>query len=267
MGWLVGKVPFAPSTIAGAIPQGNASTITPDAAEGFHDIKPLPEFTPFPATFFWSLAVLLIVAALVYWAYRRQFKQSSTIAVAPPVPADISAISELEALEALRQSKAISVRELCARISLSLRKYLEATLKFPASEQTTSEVLKALQPALKKDFPTTPQERLAENYRTIRSLLKFCERVAFEKASEQAFNHDSGTLIGHIGSAKSVVAGIQALFVEEKQRAMELAKQRAERPSFDGAPLDDAQGKPFDDAQGKQGGRRGPKGTRKELTR
>ena len=210
--------PLSTGTAAATVPDSPAAAVAHDAAEGFHDLKPLPEFSPLPETALWTLLLLAAAAALGYLLYKKIKRGPKPPPAPPPIPPDEAALAEIDALEGLRRKNALDVRELCARLSALARRYLEQMLEIPAAEQTTAEVLKALPPALKATFSAVSQERLVECFQNIRSLLRFCERATFEPATDRAHTLESSTITAQFECTKRVVTEIKGFAVEEKLR-------------------------------------------------
>src|SRR6185295_16692683 len=113
-----------------------AASVTND----IRDIKPPVPIRSAWEWLWWTLAVLLAVAILV-WAWRYWQKRRSQVPVVPPVPAHIRAKQKLEeALALLSQPKPF-----CILVSDTIRGYLEERFTFHAPERTTEEFLYELQ--------------------------------------------------------------------------------------------------------------------------
>jgi len=115
--------------------------ITNVASEGsptnaLRDIKPPVEIPSGWAWVAWVIGALL-VAGLVYLAWRYWQKKKQQIPAAPIVPAHVRAKQKLaEALAIIGQPK-----EFCILVSDTLRWYLEERFDFHAPERTTEEFL------------------------------------------------------------------------------------------------------------------------------
>jgi hypothetical protein len=175
-----------------------------DARTGFHDIKPLPAFSPLPVLqiALFLLAVLLL-GVLVYY-YRRRSKMPELLPPAPAAP-DAVALFEIRKLGQLRLSRDIVLRELAIRLSFVVRNYLEAAFKFSATDQTPQEVCADLPVHLKKTLPTIPKDRLEEVYAQIGSALRFCETAAFSAGAELYYPLDSDTLGNQLKRSEDLI--------------------------------------------------------------
>ena len=106
---------------------------------GIHDIKPPVEIPSGWAWVFWVLGAIL-VAVVLYVAWRYWQKRRSEIPSVPIVPPHVRARQKLqEALALLGQP-----REFCILVSDTIRWYLEERFEFRAPERTTEEFLHEL---------------------------------------------------------------------------------------------------------------------------
>lgn len=117
-------------------PAFNAAS-APNAAGGsIHDIKPPVEIPSGWALVEWVLGAI-ILAALLYAAWRYWQKRRSQIPPVPVIPPHVRARQKLqEALALLGQP-----REFCILVSDTVRWYLEESFDFHAPERTTEEFL------------------------------------------------------------------------------------------------------------------------------
>ena len=107
---------------------------------GLRDIKPPVEIPSGWAWAVWTLGAI-IVAALLYAAWRYWRKKSTATPVAPVIPPHVRARQKLEeALALLAQP-----RPFCILVSDTIRLYLEERFDFHAPERTTEEFLYELQ--------------------------------------------------------------------------------------------------------------------------
>ena len=110
------------------------------ATNALRDIKPPVEIPSGWAWLGWVLGALLL-AGLLWWAWRYWQKRRLRVPPIPVIPAHILAREKLaEALAFLGQPKPF-----CVRVSDTLRWYLEQRFDFHAPERTTEEFLHELQ--------------------------------------------------------------------------------------------------------------------------
>jgi hypothetical protein len=190
-----------------------------DASVGFHDIKPLPDFHPFPyfevGCLFAAFAALLL--GYIFWRRRRARRD-----VAPPEAPQLSpyetALQEIRRLELLRKDRRLSLRDYGTGISLAVRTYVERTFGFPASDQTVAEVVTALPGAFKRALPLVPRDRAAELTAELRGRLKFFERLAFAADSSEVYHWDSPELLDAIERSLSLLKDFDAMCRKEEER-------------------------------------------------
>ena len=112
------------------------SPLAAGATNELRDIKP-PVDIPNPWAWLIAAGVVLILALLAFWAWRRWQKRRAEIPLVPPIPAHIRAKQKLqEALALIGQP-----REFCILVSDTARWYLEQRFNFHAPERTTEEFL------------------------------------------------------------------------------------------------------------------------------
>ena len=137
------------------------------AANDIRDIKPPVEIPSGWEWLWWTLGAL-IVAALLFAAWRWWQKRRSQIPIVPLVPAHVRAKEMLEkALELIAQPKPF-----CILVSDTIRGYLEERFDFHAPERTTEEFLHELQGT--KLLAAEQKEKLGE-------FLGCCDLVKFAK--------------------------------------------------------------------------------------
>lgn len=108
-------------------------------ASDIRDIKPPVDIPSGWEWLWWTLAGL-VLAAVLYAAWRSWPKRQSQVPVVPPVPPHIRAKQKLqEALALIGQPKPF-----CILVSDTLRQYLEERFEFRAPERTTEEFLHEL---------------------------------------------------------------------------------------------------------------------------
>ena len=129
------------------------------------DIKPPVEIPNGWLIFWWCLGAL-VVAALVFFAWRYWQKRREELAIVPVIPPHVRAREKLEAALALIGQP----REFCILVSDTIRWYLEERFDFHAPERTTEEFLYELQGT---DLLTRDQKE------SLGEFLKSCDLVKF----------------------------------------------------------------------------------------
>jgi hypothetical protein len=190
-----------------------------NAGNGFHDIKPLPQFHPFPVRL-WAGGALVIALLLLGWLLwrRRKSRVFPQAAQQPELPPYEAALSEFRRLELLRKDKRIALRDYASSASLTLRLYLQRTFLFPAVEQTVSEVAADLPAQLKKSLPVLSRERAAEFAAEARGRLKFYERVAFANDSGELYHLESSELLDATERSLALLKDLENLRMKEQER-------------------------------------------------
>ena len=151
-----------------------------DATSGFHDIKPLPEFSPTPL---WILILgsIILTAIALYLAQKlyKKLRKIPEINISPEEKLE----QGLEQLKRLKGKKEISVRELSSRLSLLEREYLEEKLAFNAPDMTYEELRVALNKVLlgKAGFS---EERKEEIKQLVGETLKKFDAITYSNQSE-----------------------------------------------------------------------------------
>jgi hypothetical protein len=117
-------------------------------AAGADGPKPLKEQWIAPADYTkWllaGLALLVAVAALVWWIRRRARRQEQT-PPEPKLPADYIALTELTRIEKMNLLDAGRFKQYYTLITDVVRRYLEARYTIDAMDRTTSELLSELE--------------------------------------------------------------------------------------------------------------------------
>lgn len=170
-----------------------------DARTGFRDIKPIPEFSPVNIPLIvGALLLLLVLFGARYWLRKRR-----ELALLPPPPPSPEKIALQELTQLLRswEQRQIALRELSHKLSLTLRIFLEATLKFPASESTVREISSELPRALAR-FRTGSQLDKDKLGAEIIELLKQCDRLSFSAQTEaESENYQRGDTVQTSGNS------------------------------------------------------------------
>jgi hypothetical protein len=147
--------------------QPSSPLLAGSATNVLHDIKPPVDI---PSGWAWLLWVLggLVLAALLFWAWRYWQKRRAQPPVMPVIPPHVRAKQKLqEALALIGQPK-----EFCVLVSDTLRWYLEERFDFHAPERTTEEFLHELRGTR---YLTPDQKTGLEDF------LNRCDLVKFAK--------------------------------------------------------------------------------------
>jgi len=194
-----------------------SSSTTAAGDPNFHDIKPLPQFSPIPWNYLYLLIGLLALLALFY-RLRKLWRQERVVAPAPIVPPLEAALNELALLDGARRRSEISVRELCSHISLLLRLYLEKRLSFPAVEQTTAEVQVSFPPVLARKLPLLSKERHISLSGMCRTLLRNLERYTFGTNSAETLALQGAEISALFPAAETLLRELDSLLEREAER-------------------------------------------------
>jgi len=144
-----------------------SGTVTND----IHDIKPPMEIPSGWEWLWWTLAGLVLAAALyVLWQWWRQ--RRAQVPTVPIVPAHLRAKQKLQAALALIAQP----KPFCTAVSDTVRHYLEERFEFRAPERTTEEFLYELQ---RTDRLTRDQKD------SLGGFLQSCDLVKFAKYEPQ----------------------------------------------------------------------------------
>jgi hypothetical protein len=137
------------------------------ATNALREVKPPVEI---PNGWLWVAWVVaaLVVAGLLYWAWRYWRKRRAQVPTVPPIPAHVRAKQRLqEALTLIGQP-----REFCIAVSDTARWYLEERFDFHAPERTTEEFLYEL----KGTNLLTPDQKTS-----LGEFLQRCDLVKFAR--------------------------------------------------------------------------------------
>ena len=162
-----------------------ANTLLHDAAKGFHDIKPLPAFSPSirdeVSTLLWVFAALLVVAVIAkVWQRRNQSTELS-----PQENVLEQQIEILKRISDTTYSDPEEFRRLATEASLTFRRALENLLEIPAAESTVTELDSSLPNAIEiKAAGLSPVER-TQLKRNIFASLRAFEKYTYGVLSER----------------------------------------------------------------------------------
>jgi hypothetical protein len=131
------------------------------------DIKP-PIDIPNGLEWLWLVLAVLVLAAVLFIAWKLWKRSRLNVAVEPLIPAHVRAKEALQkALELIGQPK-----EFCIVVSGTVRRYLEERFAFHAPERTTEEFLRELS---ETDLLTADQKE------SLGRFLENCDLVKFAK--------------------------------------------------------------------------------------
>ena len=204
-----------------------------DASSGFHDIKPLPEFHPFPIELVGCTAGLLLLSLLIWWYFKNR-KREPKIVPAPPLSPLEQAQREFADLEILRVNKRISLRDLGSRYSLAMRLYLERRMNFSAAEQTVAEVCAAFPARVKARLPTFSKDRTQELTAQLKTQLRFFEQLAFSNRSSEIYHLESDEIVVNAKRAFEFIKAMEAHLNKEEERVRSVVESRLPPPDLQG---------------------------------
>ena len=172
-------VPLKDRTLQAQTPAGAALTVRSVLPAGEKDPKPKPAaaLRPLPAgaAFWWTLAGMSALCALLGWALwrqgRRRRQTQAAVAAVPALPPFAELVAALDSL-----AGEPSMIHLHTRLSLALRRYLGRVLGVPAPESTTSEMSRLL---LSRRVPASMARQTVD-------LLRACDLVKFARLEVEA---------------------------------------------------------------------------------
>jgi hypothetical protein len=178
-------VPQKDRTLQVQTPAGSALAVRSVLPPGEKDPKPKPPAAlrplPIGAPFWWTLAGMSALCALLGWALWRQSRrrrQTPAAAVRPLLPPFDELTATLDDL-----AGEPSMVRLHTRLSLAMRRYLGRALGVPAPESTTSEVHRLL---VGRRLPAPLVRQAVELLRAC-DLVKFArQEVGTERGQERA---------------------------------------------------------------------------------
>lgn len=197
-----------------------------DASTGFHDIKPLPDFSPFLSLLPALVILLMLVAGLVWWILRSR-KPRTASKQSPPAPPDAAALKALRRLEAKRKDLSVDVRTYFWELSMILRQYLEAALCFSATECTVREILLHLPKAFKKRLPLNPRSLNDSLCLSVKRILKHCERAEFCEEAELRYSLAGESAVSTAGQTEETIKELSRLLRREEDRIRSVAEHKA----------------------------------------
>lgn len=188
-----------------------------DIKTGFHDIKALPLFSP--TSLLLPSALLAITALLLGALYlSRRKKRVSEPPPTPPIPPDQQALNELRELDKLRDTGEIELRDFAQRLSLSLRRFMQEVIPFPAAELTPGEIKNRLPAELKKSLPTLPNEKLEQLRADFDRTLRFCEFAEFAAHAEELCPMNDDRVTQQISHSTQLIRQLSLWLAKEKER-------------------------------------------------
>jgi hypothetical protein len=140
-------------------------------------------------------ALLLVLAAVAFWLWRRGRAPEAARPARPAVPADVAALAALDRLAAAGHLAREEYRPFYIELTEIVKRYLEARLGAPVLEMTTAEMLAFL----RKDGRTAA---MADVMRTIASSadqIKFARGQGVRDAAER-----------HLGEARKLVTDLES---------------------------------------------------------
>jgi len=127
-----------------------------------------------------ALGLLLFLAGVGYWFYRRR---QATRQIMPPAPPSWEvARAELTALQKRDLARAGDARTYCYELSEIFRRYLENRFLFPALEETTEEILASFRDA---PVPHGRPQDIARRLLTEADQVKFAKHLPTELQAEE----------------------------------------------------------------------------------
>lgn len=159
------------------------STVAVDTSKEIRDIK-APEKIPFDYSFLlWLIPLILLLAALGYWLYKKFSKREKTSETIPLVvmsPYE-EAYSALQSLEKKQLWQNGQIKEFHSEITGIIRNYFERAYTMPALESTSSETLEFLKKKGVSHTIVTRTESFLENA----DLVKFAKYIPLSDLNQK----------------------------------------------------------------------------------
>lgn len=187
----------------------------------------------------WGLLGLVVIAGIVLLIIRIRSRKPLFVTEKPPVPPYVLVIQALDGIKEEKPWQYGKTKEYYTQLTEALRVYMEGELDVPAMEQTSYEILQALEQV---------EEVQSEDRRKLAGLLETADLVKFAKASplsdENAHNLDVAyTFVNHTNEAVEKNKAIEHARIAremEEQKAREqaeredaekMASEKADTPS------------------------------------
>ena len=163
-------------------------SLVPEDAEGIRDITDLAGFPGI--SWVWYVFLVLVVAGLVYWFWKRSRAQDELeeeeIFVEPTEPPWDEAQRRLRLLESLDLVNPANIKPFYVELSELLRTYLSRRVSVPALESTTRELVEKLREALASGVVPPETIKEVENVLSGADLVKFADAKPVSEEGQSA---------------------------------------------------------------------------------
>jgi hypothetical protein len=180
------------TTVASPVAWLGVRSLVPEATEEVQPIAPLATFPRAWGPWLLAALVVLALAAALWWWLRRRRRTAPT----STLPPDEEVAVRLDALGRALPKTTDAVKPFYVELSDALRTYLARTLGVPAREQTTAELLRALDGH--EDVSDAARDHLA-------SVLHLADLVKFAGVRPAVDAHETA-----IADAREAVAAVEA---------------------------------------------------------
>ncbi len=196
-----------------------------DASSGFHDIKPLPLFSPFPI---WLVIFVvigsLLLALLYYYLKKRKLNKQENLS---PLTAEQEALAALEELERKAKKREITLRELSTSLSLLYRRFLERSFSFHATDQTIKEIMETFPSLLKKKLLHLPPNTRDEITTKSEQLLRLLGYYAFASNTEALIAVDDLQITKSFEEIRYLITDLAFQLKKEDERLKSVTEARS----------------------------------------
>ncbi|MDY7395948.1 hypothetical protein UMM65_11885 [Aureibaculum sp. 2210JD6-5] len=131
-------------------------------------------FDDFKSYLWWILGILLLLAVILYFVFRKKKTQEEIEARIPPYQLALKRLKELDEKQLWQKNK---IKQYYVELTDIVRSYIERELSIPALESTTNELMETIM-----DFNSSSSLNIPdETIKKLQSLLKDADLVKFAK--------------------------------------------------------------------------------------
>ena len=191
-----------------------------DASTGFHDIKPIPQFFPFPTHILWAVLLASAVFIVLHLLFGRSKTRKSSTHLPPAKPPHELALGLIDEIDQSFASGRLDLRNAGTRSSLALRQYLEQTLALQATDLTNRELKVLVPKVIDKALHSESSQQREELSTRILNTLVSLEWLTYSDRSDKSDQYKL-QLRSRINDCRMCISQahsiLQSQIVKEKQ--------------------------------------------------